>query len=363
MKLQLLGRWHEPPLVAWPGYCVDAQRQFAKISGFRLRPFIVLRNGSFEHYYELAEVRELREWFGESEATERLSFVYRLCSEYYKDAQSLRGWVDDVSEVDVVRLSDIELIRQLQAWGTKSSRLAGMAFFAVLLDIWFEDTEYREKIDYETEILNSLAIARDHCANVYDADGKEQARRLLSEAARRLNTHLSYLEMLGLDEVISWLGGADGLVEEIRSRREFCVSATVEEKFLTCSGTEAEEWVLSAELAPTGEPRDELRGIAAYGGVVSGNCKRVLKPSDFEEFAEDDILVAYNTSKSYEPLFARAKAVLTELGGLTSHAAVVCAEMQVPCVVGISDLVVSVADGDHLLVDADVGTVVIERSK
>jgi len=53
----------------------------------------------------------------------------------------------------------------------------------------------------------------------------------------------------------------------------------------------------------------------------------------------------------------KAKAILTEFGGLTSHAAIVSRELNRPCVVGIPNLLASVQDGDRLEVDADNGVV------
>ena len=59
----------------------------------------------------------------------------------------------------------------------------------------------------------------------------------------------------------------------------------------------------------------------------------------------------------YLPIMKKAKAILTEFGGLTSHAAIVSRELNKPCVVGIPNLLASVQDGDKVEVDADNGNI------
>ncbi|KKS41640.1 MAG: PEP-utilizing enzyme, mobile domain protein [Candidatus Kuenenbacteria bacterium GW2011_GWA2_42_15] len=61
------------------------------------------------------------------------------------------------------------------------------------------------------------------------------------------------------------------------------------------------------------------------------------------------------------PVPAQVGSILTETGGLTSHAAIVARELKKPCVVGIKNLIATLKDGDLVEVDADKGVVKIVK--
>jgi pyruvate,water dikinase len=75
------------------------------------------------------------------------------------------------------------------------------------------------------------------------------------------------------------------------------------------------------------------------------------------KFKKGDILVAPFTNVNYLPVMHQAKAILTETGGLTSHAAIVSRELGKPSIVGIKNLIASLKDGDMVEVDANKGVV------
>ena len=75
-----------------------------------------------------------------------------------------------------------------------------------------------------------------------------------------------------------------------------------------------------------------LHGIGVCGGRVRGRV-RVVAPETIDELQPGEILVAKVTDVGYTPAFAYAAAVVTELGGPISHAAIVAREFGVPCVV------------------------------
>jgi len=102
-----------------------------------------------------------------------------------------------------------------------------------------------------------------------------------------------------------------------------------------------------------------LQGIAASIGVARGKVNIVLNISHIHKFKEGDILVAPFTNVNYLPIMRRAKAILTETGGLTSHAAIVSRELKIPCIVGIKNLLSTLGDGEKVEVNATKGTIKI----
>ena len=104
-----------------------------------------------------------------------------------------------------------------------------------------------------------------------------------------------------------------------------------------------------------------LRGACACPGRIKGRVNIILNISHIFKFKKGDILVAPFTNVNYLPIMNRAAAILTETGGLTSHAAIVARELKKPCVVGIKNLTATLKDGDLVEVDADKGVAKIVK--
>ena len=100
-----------------------------------------------------------------------------------------------------------------------------------------------------------------------------------------------------------------------------------------------------------------LNGRAAAPGRSEGRARLVRGEEQFHLLGEGEILVCPHTNPSWTPLFAVARAVVTETGGPASHAAMVAREYGVPCVMGVSGLMGLVRDGDELVVDGSRGLV------
>jgi phosphohistidine swiveling domain-containing protein len=106
-----------------------------------------------------------------------------------------------------------------------------------------------------------------------------------------------------------------------------------------------------------------ISGVAAYKGMVRGRIKIILTINDFHKFRKGDILVSTNTMPEFVSLIAKAKAIITDVGGVTSHAAIVSREMKKPCIIGTKLATKVLHDGYLVEVDADKGIVKILKRK
>ncbi|MEM0142960.1 MAG: phosphoenolpyruvate synthase, partial [Candidatus Parvarchaeum sp.] len=77
-----------------------------------------------------------------------------------------------------------------------------------------------------------------------------------------------------------------------------------------------------------------LSGLPASPGFVSGPAHVILDVKDIEQFKSGEILITVMTSPDWVPAMKKAKAIVTDEGGITSHAAIVSRELGVPCIVG-----------------------------
>jgi pyruvate,water dikinase len=118
--------------------------------------------------------------------------------------------------------------------------------------------------------------------------------------------------------------------------------------------------ITAVAAAPqSGGPEGEvlIRGLGASPGVASGAVRVLRAPAEGFAFQSGEVLVAEMTSPDWVPLMRRAAAIVTDGGGMTSHAAIVSRELGVPCIVGTGRATRALHDGDVVTIDAREGVV------
>lgn len=101
----------------------------------------------------------------------------------------------------------------------------------------------------------------------------------------------------------------------------------------------------------------ELKGISVCRGLVRGYVHIVFNPADLKRFKRNEILIAPETTPDFVPAMKLAAAIVTDQGGLTSHAAIVSRELKIPCVIGTKIATKVLKDGDLVEVEATRGVV------
>ena len=99
------------------------------------------------------------------------------------------------------------------------------------------------------------------------------------------------------------------------------------------------------------------KGLAASPGVASGIVKLVHSMQELEKVKKGDILVSSMTRPELVPAMEKAAAIVTDEGGITSHAAIVSRELGIPCVVGTNIATKVFKDGDFVEVNANHGII------
>lgn len=178
----------------------------------------------------------------------------------------------------------------------------------------------------------------------------------LEEAARRLKQPFSSFLSLGASEATSL--HVDPTV--FTSRADTFGFVLSSEGITELEPDDAEKyWGIYAEPKHEGKV-DTFRGIVVSkgkSGNVTGRVRIVLDPNKTADFVAGEILVAPMTSPDYIFAMKQASAIITDTGGLTSHAAIVSRELGVPCLVGTKVATHVLKDGDLVEVDAEKGIV------
>jgi len=146
------------------------------------------------------------------------------------------------------------------------------------------------------------------------------------------------------------------LNNELNKRIKYCVyytEAGFDKLYYDKEAKKLEERIIHQKT----ENIDELFGQPACLGKACGEVRIINSIADIKKMKKENILVAITTNPDIVPAMKLASAIVTEQGGITSHAAIVSREMNIPCVIGTKIATKVFKDGDLVEVDANLGIV------
>lgn len=113
-----------------------------------------------------------------------------------------------------------------------------------------------------------------------------------------------------------------------------------------------------ATVRPDGqELATKVQGHVSYPGKVVGRARVIVAKSQIHTIAEGDILIAPSTTVDYVPALKKVRGIVTDEGGVLSHASVISRELRIPCIIGTKIATTVFQDGDMVEVDANTGIV------
>lgn len=140
------------------------------------------------------------------------------------------------------------------------------------------------------------------------------------------------------------------------------------EGYASCVEDETEKFLVGGEIDSVREgapvdsgSQDRLSGITAYPGDCIGPARVVEELAQVEQVKAGDVLIAPMTMPYHVPAMARSSAVITDEGGILSHAAIVARELRIPCVVGLNSATTTFRSGEPIRVRAQAAGGTVER--
>jgi len=181
--------------------------------------------------------------------------------------------------------------------------------------------------------------------------------KLLREIAKRKFLSVQQVRRLYPWEIESFL--LNDLPDfHILNERKFAVQYSVDNHREMYQGEKAREFVANIEFVEQKiEQPKEILGDCASVGKVRGTVKIINSPKEISKMEAGNVLVSYATSPDIMPAIKKAVAIVTDLGGIICHAAIVSRELHIPCVVGTKIATKVLKDGDLVEVDAGHGIV------
>ncbi len=228
--------------------------------------------------------------------------------------------------------------------------------------------ENRQKIEQDLglpqHVMDILRITREWLAS-------KEARKdsffsayaamdlLMDATSKKTNTMKKLLKFLVRPEMEQFLQN-EILPDDLEARLERMVVTSSEDgEVLVLSGEDAAKYIARNVYTPALTEHEEIAGQIAFKGRVTGIVKIVQTIEDIDKMQEGDILVSTATNPNLLPAMRKAAAFVTNVGGITCHAAIISRELGIPCIIGTKIATQVLKDGDLVEVDANEGVVKI----
>ena len=176
---------------------------------------------------------------------------------------------------------------------------------------------------------------------------RERARRLVRDGGLGAEGDVFYLTY---DELFARTPPGPAVLDARKAERERLAAHRMP---LSFEGS----WAPAVVDDSTAGSGDVLRGVGAVGGSYEGRVRVMQAPTD--DLEPGEVLVAVTTDIGWTPYFALAGAIVTDVGGVASHAAIVAREHGIPSVVGTRDATARLRTGMQVVVDGSAGTVTV----
>lgn len=225
--------------------------------------------------------------------------------------------------------------------------------FAQALQPWRKNEKFCRHIAWARELMEY----RNYQAEFYRAY-LDHATPFLKEIQHRLKVTPIEFKFLSYEEI---LRGLPGNVAEIKQtvRERQIKGFTIKQqgdKIIVFTGVKPEDW----HEAAAGTRGQELHGMVVYKGEAKGAVRVVYDPRrEAAKFRQGEILVTPMTTPEYVPLLKKARAIITDEGGLLCHAAIVARELKIPCIIGTIEATATLKTGDQVALDTEHGTIKI----
>ncbi len=271
-------------------------------------------------------------------------------SEYTGEKWDINRWMKEISQF--IKKDPLEKLRKIEEEEKGKSLEKRNLIKQLSLD---------KKSLRIVEALDCFSTIRDWSKGYY-VRALLDYRFLLNEMAKRIKVDFEDLLYFSIKEIRDMFENDNFNQEELEERKKEGVAVLIEngEKAIYTKQNDLErikDIDAVKEMLSQKEKTKEFKGRTGYPGKVKGKVRVVLDSKDINEVEEGDILVTYMTTMEFTSVFKKISALVTDEGGISSHAAIISREFKIPCIVGSQVATRVLKSGDLIEVDADSGIV------
>ncbi len=224
--------------------------------------------------------------------------------------------------------------------------------------------EDRIEAEYYSKLLQEQSVRRMDIKS-YWAGSYFLTRKMWIRISELLNSNITdILSFITPPEIVSLLQDPSSFdIQSIITDRKISHSLIIQSNKIVILGSDESKKLFKDRIKKVQEGVKEIKGQVAMLGKIKGKVRKVIAgdldmlQNSIKEFQKGEILVTSMTQPNMMVIAERAAAIITDEGGITSHAAIIARELKVPCIVGCLHAMEVLNDGDIVEVDAEKGIV------
>ncbi|MFH1276045.1 MAG: PEP-utilizing enzyme [Candidatus Woesearchaeota archaeon] len=289
-------------------------------------------------------------------------------SKYQNYAESFREYIKEAKENIIPKYKEIPQELTKEEFAKVANFMSIFWYYYGFTEFSYHDLAYEKMIETGDKVLKEnlddlgqLKFAGREIMNAYlFNDGV--AKNILKSLSKKFLYNEDDAEVLYPEELLMLFDGFKPSKELIEQRKKCFALARINDNIINYSYEEALE--LARKFTTLHESGDLLEGIIANKGIAKG--KVIIAPmlndqveinKIIAKMRKGDILVAQSTTPDIMCLCNKAAAIVSDQGGMLSHAAIVSRELNIPCIIGTQNGTLLFKDGDEVEVDANEGIV------
>ncbi|MDP1728789.1 MAG: PEP-utilizing enzyme, partial [archaeon] len=323
--------------------------KFKQVCGFQLQRYLFkYEKGMWSTYRGIQEHSELYNYFSQL-IKKRDKRLFEFAKQAKKFNDLAKKYISAYSLNKNVKIDNYEKEYNLYC----DTLLYGVTIPWAVLGAFETMTPTERKI--YSDILNLYEPFR--AESLYPDFEKRILQKYRVALSKRYNLDINLLYLLTPWELKNALKGIFIPRKEIlKKRNEYCIYwfNPITKEIIFSHDKSIEKKITILQKASV-ENAEIIKGTVAYPGIVSGNVRIIYEAIDCADFKQNEILVSPSTNPTLMPAIKKCAGIITDEGGMTSHAAIIARELKKPCIIGTRIATQILKDGMEVEVDADNG--------
>jgi phosphohistidine swiveling domain-containing protein len=220
--------------------------------------------------------------------------------------------------------------------------------------------EIPDKFKFFSDVASRISYLRQAGAEYSSISGQIIIPRLAKIAA---SLNIGYRELLEFlpTEINSLINGKIDAIPALERRKNdsWCIFANDKSETEIIDEKEIIDELVKKMIPAHKESENVIKGQIGNKGIATGRAKIILANPEFGKLEPGDVLVTTMTTPDFVILMQKSCAIVTDIGGMLCHAAIMSRELGKPCIIGTKHATKILKDGDLVEIDANKGIVKI----
>ena len=290
--------------------------------------------------------------YGEKEAFDRYK------KEFADFKERITNLCQEISKKD---LSKEMLAKAFQMFSEFFSYYSKTEFFYT--DVAFREAKSNQILEKNLKVFADIKNTGREALNQIFFGQEGDLTIILTKLSTKFNVSIDHLQHYSIQEILRLFDGEKVPPDVIAQRDKAFIIVGDGRDINVLYGEDA--WEIIEGFQTSSENISEIKGTIANKGIFKGKVKVIVSGYDnydqlnkiMKEMERGEILISETTSPELTLACRKAGAIVTDQGGMLSHAAIISRELNIPCIVGTESATKIFKDGDLVEVDANQGII------